>query len=464
MKWMLPRTLAGQLILTILAALTVAQAISFWMFFDERGLAVRNALGLEVADRAANVARLIKEVPSDLHPSILRAANSSLARFSLDAAPIVDHLGHGDLQITERIRAQLSDSAAEIRVESHEELHPLSPPPGLPPEMARMHRQMPQAMATIETQIAIGMGPTQWLNVTTRFHRPPLQWAWTQVATFVLTALMVVIVLWLVLRRLTGPLRALAGAADRLGRGEEIAALPSTGPDELRRLTVAFNEMQARLSRFVTERAQVFAALGHDLRSPLTALRVRAEMVEDVETRERLIATIAEMQDMAEATLSFARGTSSSEAATEIDLAVLLTELVEDLPDPASATMDTNGPVACRVRPVALRRALRNLIENAVRYGERARMTLTAGPDMARIVIEDDGPGISEADRARVFDPFVRLEASRSRDTGGTGLGLSIARTIILAHGGDISLGVARGGGLSVVVTLPCAIKNMKQK
>lgn len=453
----LPRTLAGQLILMILAALAVAQAISLWMFFDERGLAVRNALGLEAADRAANVARLIAEVPVALHPSILRAANSSLARFSLDAAPIVDHLGHGDTQIAERIRTQLFDSDGEIRVESHEELHALSPMPGMPPEMVRMHRQMPMAMTAVETQISINLGPNRWLNVATQFHRPPLQWAWTQIATFTLTALMVVFVLWLVLRRLTGPLRALADAADRLGRGEEITPIPSTGPDELRRLTGAFNDMQDRLGRFVKERAQVFAALGHDLRSPLTALRVRAEMVEDQETREHLITSIAEMQEMTEATLSFARGTATSEPVIETDLAALLTELIEELPDPASASVEATGPAMCRVRPGALRRALRNLIENAVRYGERARIRLSAEPGLTRIVIEDDGPGIPEADRTRVFDPFVRLEASRSRDTGGTGLGLAIARTIILAHGGEITLGAARGGGLAVTVTLPCA-------
>lgn len=455
MTRLLPRTMAGQLILTILAALLAAQAVSLWMFFDERGLAVRNALGLEAADRAANVARLLAEVPVELHPAILRAANSSLARFSLDAEPVVGHSGHGDSFIAQRIRAQLFGIDGEIRVETHSKLHPVSPMSGMTPEMARMHGQMPLAMATVETQIAIALGPDRWLNVTARFHRPPLQWAWPQVATFGLTALMVVLVLWLVLRRLTGPLRALAGAADRLGRGEEIAPLPSTGPDELRRLTAAFNEMQARLGRFVTERAQVFAALGHDLRSPLTALRVRAEMVEDDETRERLIASIAEMQDMAEATLSFARGTATSEPVVDTDLTGLLSDLIEELPDPRSATLAASGPVGLRARPTALRRALRNLIENAVRYGERARIALSQDPGEVRITIADDGPGIPEADRARVFDPFVRLEASRSRTTGGTGLGLSIARTIVLAHGGSISLGVASGGGLAVVVTLP---------
>ena len=456
MKRLLPRTLAGQLILMILSALAVAQAISLWMFFDERGLAVRNALGLEAADRAANVARLIAEVSPELHASILQAANSSLARFSLDSTPVVDHLGHGDQHITERIRAQLADGKAEIRVESHEEIHPMAPMKGMPPEMARMQRQMFLPIATVETQIAIALGPDQWLNVTTRFHRPPLQWAWSQIATFTLTAMIVVLVLWLVLRRLTGPLRVLADAADHLGRGEKTLPIPATGPDELRRLTVAFNQMQERLTRFVSERAQVFAALGHDLRSPLTALRVRAEMVEDEETRERLIAIIAEMQEMAEATLSFARGTAASEPVAETDLAALLGELTGELPDPASASLQAAGPAVCRVRPGGIRRALRNLIENAVRYGERARIRLVQEPGLVRIEIDDDGPGIPQADRTRVFEPFVRLEVSRSRDTGGSGLGLAIARTVILAHGGEIVLRESASGGLGVVVTLPC--------
>lgn len=454
----LPHSLRGQLVLLILGALLAAQAVSLWLFVDERGLAVRAALGLEAAGRAANVALLIEEAPEALHPAILRAADSPLVRFSLAVEPTVDHSDHGRSQaIAARINALLGNARErEIRVE----LHTLpGPAPGrIPPEMERMHRAMTGTpLAAVEMRLSISLIDGRWLNVATRFHRPPLQWPWAATLSFALTAAVTLgAAAWFLLARLTGPLGRLAVAADRLGRGEDVAELLPTGPREVRELTDAFNRMQARLTRFVADRTRMLAALGHDLRSPLTAMRVRAEMVDDDETRERLIATIEEMQGMVEATLAFARGVAMSEASQTVDLAVFLSDLRDEMAEtgPGIALATVPG-LMVRVRPLSLRRALRNLIDNAVRYGGGAEIALAREGGAARITIADDGPGIPEADLDRAFDPFVRLETSRSRETGGTGLGLSIARTIIQAHGGDIALANRTAGGLDVGITLP---------
>lgn len=465
-----PRSLRGQLVLLLLAALIVAQGISLWLFFDERGMAVRAALGLEAAARAANVARLIEEAPESLHASILRAADSPLVRFSLDPVPAVDHVNHTDGgAVASRIRALLNEAdGRDIRVEVHE-MEPV-PPPGVPgmtmPGMTmpgmfrgmaeRHHAMMGHRSTSVEMQLSIALQGGNWLNVATRFHRPPLQWAWVSAVTFALTAALIVAVVWFALSRLTGPLRRLAAAADRLGLGEDVTEIAPTGPEELRRLTTAFNAMQARLTRMIAERTRMLAALGHDLRSPLTAMRVRVELVDDDETRERLIATLDEMQEMVEATLAFARGMASTEPAETVDPAEFLRALLDDIAETGgTVTLEAVPGSALSLRPHALRRALRNVIDNALRYGGQAAVRLEWVGDRARITVADDGPGIPESELERVFEPFVRLEASRSRETGGSGLGLAIARTIINAHGGDIRLANRPEGGLTATIDLP---------
>jgi signal transduction histidine kinase len=244
-----------------------------------------------------------------------------------------------------------------------------------------------------------------------------------------------------------------------LGRGQETAALVERGPRDVRRTIAAFNRMNQRLQRYVSGRTNMLAAISHDLRTPITSLRLRAEFVEDSETRERMIATLDEMQQMAEATLDFAREEAAPEHTRPVDLAALLQSLCDDLAELGQEVSfgenEAPAPATLACRPVALKRALRNLIENAVRYGQRARLALQASEEGFRIEIDDDGPGIAAEALERVFEPFVRLEESRSRETGGIGLGLAIARSIVRGHGGDIALATRDEGGLRASVTLP---------
>ena len=454
-----PGSLRGQLVLLIVAALVIAQAFSFWLFVDERSLAVRAAQGLEAAGRAANVARLIDEAPPSLHESILRAAISPLVRFSIADRPEVDHLDHSDGGgIADRISALMGpDAPREIRVELHNLPATAPDMTGVPADMARMHRaMMGSALSAVEMRLSITLADGNWLNVSTRFQRPPLQWPWAQVVSFVTTAALILIAAcWFILTRITGPLTRLSAAAEDFGRGEPGAPLVTRGPSEVRHLTEAFNRMQSRLTRFISDRTRLLASLSHDLKSPLTAMRVRAEMVEDGEDRERLIASIDEMRDMVEATLSFARGMAESEPSEALDVAAFLGQLRTDMA--ADFALDAGSGLRARIRPRAMRRALRNVIENALRYGESAAVTAQSVGDLIRITVTDHGPGIPETELERVFEPFYRIEKSRSRETGGTGLGLSIARTIVQAHGGTIALENRPGGGLAVRIDLPAA-------
>lgn len=452
-----PYRIRTQIAFLVLGVLVIAQAVSLWLFVDERGQAVQAAIGADAAGRAANLALLIEQAPADLHPDIIAAANSPLVRFDLTDAPsITDGTHEFDDAVEARVRALLGDGySRDIRVDVHEVGEGSLNMPALSPEMLMMHAEMMQgSLATIEMELSIALSGGRWLNVGTRFERPPIQLSWASTASFGLTAALLLIAsFWFLLTRLTGPLNDLAIAAERLGRGASEGELKTVGPKEVRDLTAAFNRMQNRLTRFVADRTQMLAALAHDLRSPLTALRVRTEMVDDDETRDSLVSSVAEMQDMVEATLAYAKGVGQNEELCEVDLEAFLVSLRENTSSDFEITATETVRVAIQAN--AMRRALRNLINNAVRYGATARVGWQVDDGQVVICIEDDGPGIPAELHEQVFSPYFRMEKSRSLDTGGHGLGLPIARSVILAHGGTITLENRPEGGLRVRVSLP---------
>lgn len=451
-------SLRGQLVLLIIGALVVAQSISLWLFVDERSLAVRAAIGAEAAGRAANVALLIEEAPPELRTSILRAADSPLVRFEIAPEPTVDHLDHYDGGAVEvRIRTLLGPGdTRDVRVELHKASSELASNSNIEPGAGHMHPKLiHNHLSAIEMTLSIELGDGQWLNVDTRFQRPPLQWPLLSTLSFGLTAAIILAaVCWYLLSRLTYPLRKVSEAAERFGRGENADSLPETGPREVQELTATFNQMQDRLTRFAADRTRIMAALGHDLRSPLTALRVRAELVDEEETKNAMISSIEEMQEMVERTLAFAKGMAVSEPFEKVNLGSFLAQLRRDMLDKFDLN-ESSADVMAHVRPNALRRALRNVIENAIRYGGSADVGIRRTQDGISIDISDDGPGIPEEEIEEVFEPFFRLERSRSRETGGTGLGLSISRTLLRASGGDIILSNKPEGGILAKISLP---------
>lgn len=304
--------------------------------------------------------------------------------------------------------------------------------------------------------------PTMWLTLTSSLPSPA-PWRAPGFATafnfmMVLGAVMIV---WAV-RRLLVPVRTLADAAERLGRDVVNAPpLPEVGPIEIVTAASAFNTMAARIRRFVEDRTFLLTAIGHDLRTPITRLKLRAEYMEDEEQRLKMLADLDEMEAMVSATLAFGRDITTTEPVTRIDLASLLRTILDEAADGApelAEALEFSGPdhLTIQARPLALKRALTNLVGNALKYGDAARVTLhQRAKELAQIDIDDNGPGIAADDMEAVFEPFRRLETSRNRETGGSGLGLSIARNIIHAHGGDIVLKNLPGCGLRASVTLP---------
>ena len=302
--------------------------------------------------------------------------------------------------------------------------------------------------------VAAGLKDGAWAEFAIRTPREPRpgMYFWLGLA-----ALLVAVVLVWRAHRMTRPLRAFAEAADRLGLDTEPPALPEHGSRELRQATRAFNRMTARIRRLVDDRTLLLAAVSHDLRTMLTRLRLRAEFIEDREQREKAAADLDEMNAMLDATLAFARDDAADERRALVDLAALLRTLVEDLAG-AGRPASCDGPrrLAVSGRPVALRRLVENLLDNALRYGGEARAALQRLDEgRVEILVDDRGPGIPEALRERVFDPFFRVDGSRSRETGGSGLGLAVVRAIVQRHGGTIRLEDRPGGGLRVRVILP---------
>ena len=268
--------------------------------------------------------------------------------------------------------------------------------------------------------------------------------------------LSITLLAYLVARMTTRPLKQLAQAAKDLGNDINHPPLRLTGASEIRQASAAFNAMQARIRQHIFQRTQMLAAITHDLQTPLTRLRLRLEKVRDDELQQRLVGDLSAMQAMVREGLDLARSMDTTENMQALDLDSLLDSVCCDATD-AGQQVAVRGTInrALLGRPMALRRCLVNLIDNAIKYGQRATVSVESVAGQAHITIRDHGPGIAPEELGRVFEPFYRVETSRSRESGGTGLGLTIARNIAEQHGGSISMANHPQGGLEVTLVLP---------
>ncbi|WP_375593583.1 ATP-binding protein [Algihabitans albus] len=443
-----PGSLAGQLIALLLIALVGSQLLAGLLFFGERRDALLAMQRDHVLARTASVVRLLAATAPDRADEVLAASSSRLLRFRLSREPAPEASGD-EVRIGGRIERRLAADLAGYLEGTGAGI----PRVGL----TRLEGQGRHARLGLTLAVPLGPEPEAlWLAARTVAPLRPVGWAWPAVAALAASATAISLIVVFMVRRVTRPLRRLAEAAEAFGRGEPGAPLEVQGPVEARRSVAAFNEMRGRIRRFVDDRMSLLAAISHDLRTPITALRLRAELIEETETREKMLETLEELQRMVEATLSFAREESAAEPTRRVDVAALIEALVADFAE-LGRPVSYRGPesLIAELRPDALRRALRNLIDNALTYGAKAETALVQSEQGLEIRIDDAGPGIPPEQRERVFDPFRRLETSRSRETGGVGLGLSIARSIARGHGGDLTLQTAPGGGLRAVLSLP---------
>ena len=325
---------------------------------------------------------------------------------------------------------------------------------GLPARISEMTPKKFMADVLVISGLTIGiqMADQSWLVVRQQddlMHERVLR----NVALFIGGLLLIGgLSIWLA-HSLVKPLTQLTAAAEKLGREREPTPIGDMSIPEYATIARAFNEMQSRLKNFVDERTQMLAAISHDLRTPLTRMRLFAEYVKDQKQRRQLLSDISEMETMIDSSLTFASEEVKREPHSAVDIASLLISICDDFTDLGGRINyegPNHAPLPCQ--PVAMRRALSNLIDNGRRYGERVAVTLREEPQAIVIRIQDCGPGIPAEQIERAFAPFQRLDNSRNRETGGTGLGLTIARDVIRGHGGDITLLPAEPTGLLVLV------------
>ena len=382
-------------------------------------------------------------------------------------------------------RKLIADEASEVRAGEAAELttdryalrweRSLPPPPPIAPSLDSMRDQIVAwepslAAADLRVQlVSPGRDPYvtggltlpdgSWLYFRTVAPLVTVDLALERILLTLIPAVALMIVAILVVRRMLFPLRRLAAAADDFGASDG-GAVPEAGPGDVRRVTAAFNRMQQRIRRLISDQTQALAAVGHDLRTPLARLKLRADGIGDTSLRQAVEGDVAEMEAMVASLLAFLGGADDPEQAVRIDVAVMAATIVDSLCD-AGHSAEYDGPdhLELTVKPVSLKRAVNNLTSNAVRYGEQ--VWLRVSKDVSHvgggivIAVEDDGPGISEADLSRVLEPFVRLDDARGRDTVGFGLGLAIVVRTVDRLGGTFALSNRAEGGLRAVITLP---------
>ncbi|TVO59561.1 ATP-binding protein [Denitromonas ohlonensis] len=426
-------SLFRRLMLIWLLGLAVVIAVSLGLSLGASGRALRDQLYTQMAHDIASAARLMDYLPPAERADWLTSLDRPYYRFALAPPPERGYSGE-----------HLEDEAA---------LDLLRDALGDRPFTIRGEWKSPAGRPALYLGLTLTDGTPFSVTLTSPAGFMPRGRLFAAGALLVLG---VMALTWLAVRLATRPISRLADAARALGDNPERDPLPEdTGPREVRDAARAFNQMQTRIRSHMAERTQILAAISHDLQTPITRLRLRSELLDDAATQTRFNADLDAMQALVREGLDYARSLDSNEASRSIDLNALLDTLRLEADEMAMpVTLDGRASQPYTGRLQGLRRALWNLIDNGVKYGERVDITVTETDTGWQIDIRDHGPGLPESERESVFEPFYRREASRNRDTGGTGLGLAITRNLLRAQGGEVVLENADGGGLRARVTL----------
>lgn len=447
-------TLSGRFILIVLLSLLLAQFVSILIFrLQAQSIFATEQLNRQLANGEHVLERLVGAGPDGyLRAEAVRELPGVLAAYESDT-PWRQVASMPDASVTDRFARILEQTdilsvrAAIVPVNSYVDTPPetLSDPAPL------------TSQSFNHLYLSLEVRPGRWLNVVfdaLSLRRPPI---WPFMVLVSVSFLAVGIAAGIAANRVSQPLNALADASRTLGLGQGHVPLKVAGPSDLRQALSTFNAMGERLEATLESQKHILIAIGHDLRTPITALRVRTSLIQDEDERRNMERALDELERLTEAALEAGKESLEGEPMVMIDAAALVASVCEDVKDLGwdVAFTEVESDALIRGRPVELARALKNLLENAIRYGKRARVSFAVENGLCRIEIEDDGPGIPKELQDQVFEPLFRIEQSRSLTTGGHGLGLHIARKITRGHGGDIKLRNRQPYGLTAMLELP---------
>lgn len=423
MTW--PRTLSGRLALILLAGLMVAQALTFALVFAERGQAMRDMMVSYLAADVASSVAMLDRLPASERAGWLPRLQRANYRLSLNADATDAHVTQaGPSPLATEIAQALSQALSQPVHAMH------GTEAGIAMRLAlRLQDGVPVAVDLAEPRLRI----SPWV-----------------IGVLAAQLVLLAAVCTFAVRQVTRPLALLANAASALAPGQRAAPLPETGPREVAQASWAFNRMRERIDGHLEERSQMLAAISHDLQTPITRMRLRTDLLADDTTRDKLQADLAQMQHLVEQGLSYARSAHAvQEPEVPTDLAALLESIVADYQDASQPVRWLGGPPrTLSTRPRALRRAIGNLIDNAIKFGSEAEVAIADEGGHAVVRVMDRGPGIPAEERDKVVQPFYRIEGSRNPATGGTGLGLAIVQRLLVHCGAALSLAAREGGGL----------------
>ncbi len=432
-KRMLPRSLLGRSLLILILPLVLAQSIATWIFYDRHWQTVARRLSTSVAaDIGLTLDSLTTATTNRQREAIFRRADDNTEL--LYAFHPGETLPQGMRQTDgSRIEETLARAIRE-RV-------------GLPFEIGGEYDER-DILVSIQSDGGI-------LQVVVPRERLFTPTTYIFIMWMVGSSLVLFAIASVFMRNQIKSLRRLAIAVDDFGKGRDVPHFKVEGATEVRQAGMAFLRMRDRIQRAIAQRTEMLAGVSHDLRTPLTRMRLALELQKDDPRAAELKADVAAMERMIQGYIDFARG-EGTEQARPVDLVAVIRALVASLGQ-AGAPVMTALPESCvlPLRPDAMHRCLGNLIANARRYGNHVWVTAVESSALVEVLIDDDGPGIRPADREAVFRPFFRLDASRNPETGGTGLGLAIARDVVRAHGGEIMLEDSPHGGLRARIRLP---------
>ncbi len=446
-----PRSLFSRLVMIFLVVLIVAQGISLTIVLQDRGEFLSRTSGVQSVRRIADTVILLDSANVSERERLVKLLSSPVMRVVLSPEAtslkslrsVRDKNDSPQAVMFSSILQRILGRDREIR------LAVLDPQQG---DAVGRHRGRLHASVFVQVRLQDG----SWAIFDSQLQ--PEAWTWPYRAMLSVLVLIVTVVLLAVfgVRWVTRPLKNFSIAATELGKNINRPPLPEIGPLEVVQAAKALNGMQTRLSRYLHDRTRILAAMSHDLKTPITRMRLRAELLDDEPIREKFIRDLSELEKMVTGTLDFMRGIETTEVIQPLDINALIESLQDDARESGhsiSLIGHASAPYPCR--PQAMKRCLSNLLENAIKYGSSAQVQVMQLPASLNIVISDQGPGVPEHELERLFDPFYRLESSRNRDHGGTGLGLTIARSIAEQHGGTLTLKNGFQSGLECHLDLP---------